>query len=523
MKIYSKGITEENIDYIVERKLKAIISSKYAIVTIAEDGRTLDDLRVYLNVSEEIEEDCVHIYFSPEMIVPDMQYVLIAESKREYYNELIKEFEQSFFDFIIKMAEKSENLTRAEVIRLVWQKFSSEKTIPYDNVDVMELKQLLAQVESVKDDEWINDKFVELIFKYAIYLTCWEKGYGWLASGRYKAAHLGERQKKQDKWADSMAHENTVNNWFKCLFSGEINSSTENIPKDIKDVFQRGVSIEVTRNIEKRIYEQCKLQMDESIEVYRKYFYKSHDAKERNLVKVTLYELILFTNCFGYGWWMQCKKEDIFKFLLDDSEHIGDISDVIESNTMAAVEIVLMNTAKINQNLVQDKSWADMSVVASANKLQLYVIPAALVLLKYNEYKDDIPVDEMMMRLDEDEEIKESVKKKFEKKVKDLKGKDKGTILGNFHIFASENIAIIDALKKEESSRANGLVKRSKNQERNYWGQRIKSLKKVEIVENDIVAKNLLKKFLEYLRCQNNTLRDFIREAIAPQMLKNLE
>lgn len=137
MKIYSKGFSDKNIDYIVERKLKAIITTEYAIVTIATDERSHEELRAYLEVTEASAE-YIGIFFSPEMLVPDLQYILQSEQEQMDTNALIQEFKVSFFTLITSLAEQSGNLTRADVIRLIWQKFCGVTSTPYNNIDEAE-------------------------------------------------------------------------------------------------------------------------------------------------------------------------------------------------------------------------------------------------------------------------------------------------------------------------------------------------------------------------------------------------
>lgn len=521
MKIYSKGFSDKNIDYIVERKLKAIITTEYAIVTIATDERSHEELRAYLEVTEASAE-YISIFFSPEMLVPDLQYILQSEQKQLDTNALIQEFKDSFFALITNFAEQSGNLTRAEVIRLIWQKFCDVTSTPYDNIDEAEKEHLLAQVETAEDDKWINDKFVELILKYAIYLTCWEKAYGSLAVRRYSANHLGKRVSQDDKTVGSMAHENTVINWFRHLFAGEENGSVRNIPIRITEIFKRNLLENMAVMLEEKVYHKCKIQMDRNADIYRKFFYRSHDANSRELVKTTLYELILFTNCFAYSWYLQYDKEKVVEFILDETEHIGDIGNVIDTNTTAAVEIVLMNTVKVNQNLAEDKSWVDMKVdkianaIEIANQLQLYVIPAALVLLEANKYKDEIPVDKLLESLQKDDDIKNAVNDKAGERKASLKKKDGGNTLGNFHIFASENKAVLDTINEGTESKENALVNRSKSNERNYWTQRKRELSVSEATGATSGIEDLVKKYLEYLHWQNKIIRDCVRNVIEP-------
>jgi len=519
MKIYSKGFSDESIDYIVERKLRAIITTEYAIVTSGKDERSHDELRECLEVLE-LSAEYISIFFSPEMLVPDLQYVLQSQQEKSNTDALIKEFEESFFTLITKLAESSGNLTRAEVIRLIWQRFSSGATTPYINVDEKEKEELLAQVVVSEDDQWINDKFVELILKYAIYLTCWEKVYGSLAVRRYNAKHLGKRVSQDDKEMGSMAHENTINNWFKHLLAEQETASDKKIPQVVKESFKKNISSDVTYSIEEKIYDQCKIQMDRNADSYRKFFYRSHDAHNRERVKATLYELVLFSNCFAYSWYLQFEKEKVVEFILDETEHIGDINDVIDFNTTAAVEIVLMNTIKVNQNINEDRDWVDMKMdkiataVERANYLQLYIIPAALVLLEVNKYKDDIPVDKMLESLYNDEDVIAAVNDKAQQRKDSLMKKDGGTALGNLHIFASENKAILDVVNGEtESDTTNTLVSRSKSNERNYWTQRKRGLSAYE-VDGVKRANGLIKKYLEYIHYQNKVIRDCVREVI---------
>ena len=527
MEIYSKGFSDNSIDYIAERKLRAIITKEYAIVTVAKDERSHEELREYLSVVESWD-NYITIFFSPEMIVPDLQYVLLSEHEQKSTNLLIKDFKISFFDKIIGYAEQSEKLTRAEVTRLIWQKFATVQTATYTGINEEDKQQLLAQVDKVDDDKWINDKFVELILKYAIYLTCWEKAYGNLAVRRYNVNHLGRRETNDDKDNGSMANERTVSNWFKQLLLEEAETtSNNNIPKSIKNIFHKGELEKAAKRIEEEVYLRCKMQIDRNADVYRKFFYRSHDADNRDLVKATLYELILFINSFAYSWYLQFDKEKVLEFFLDESEHIGDIGDVIDNNTTAAVEIVLMNTTKINQNLQDDKSWVDMKLdavknaVDTANKLQLYVIPAALVLLKLNDYKDEMNVENMINSLHINEGVAIEVEHKAKDRKMSLNKKDGGNTLGNFHMFASENTDIFydvqaDEEKMKHQIQKKLLVNRSKSHERNYWTQRKKHLSTHKEIVMDSSTDELIKKYLDYLYYQNKAIRDSVRHCIEP-------
>ena len=403
---------------------------------------------------------------------------------------------------------------------MLWQKFSSTQSVPFNNVDEDDKKGMLSQVEKEVDKKWICDKFVELILKYAIYITCWEKAYGNLAVRRYNAKHLGKRVSKDEKNAGSMAHEQTVSNWFRHLFGGEETSSDKNIPKSVKVMYEELESEKVAKCIEEDVYTQCKMQIDKNADVYRKFFFRSHDADNRDLVKATLFELILFSNTFAYGWYLQYEKEKVLEFLLNETEHIGDIADVIDTNTTASIEIVLMNTVKVNQNIEDDKSWVNMhsesieNAVRIANKLQLYVIPATMVLLKMNEYKDELPIEDMIVSLNENNDVIEKISKRAEERKDSLKKKDGGNTLGNFHMFASENTEILDAIKMDNETKGNILVNRSKSKERNYWTQRKRELFTENVEEGDLETDDLVRKYLAYISYQNKVIRDYVREFI---------
>lgn len=528
MKIYSKGFSDKNIDYIVERKLRAIITKEYAIVTIADDKRLHDELRTYFEVSEDKTEES-SIFFSPEMLVPDLQYILLDEQEQIDTSIRIQEFKESFFALVRKLAEQSGDLTRAEVIRLIWQKFSSGPSTPYSNVDEEKKERLLSRVVTADDEKWIIEKFVELILKYAIYLTCWEKAYGSLAVRRYNENHLGTRVSLDDKEAGMMAHENTINNWFRYLFEGDENPSVGNIPESVKEVFEKNKLESVARCIEENVYKQCKIQIDRNADIYRNFFYSSHGAKvngtnnNKERVKATLYELILFTNCFAFSWNMSYARDKVVEFILDETEHIGDIGKIIDKNTTAAVEIVLMNTVKVNQNLGEDKNWVDLKVdkiscaVESANKLQLYVIPAALVLLDANENKDNIPVENLLERLHKEDDLKTAVESKAEERKVSLKKKDGGNALGKLHVFASENEAVTDIMNVSEEAKKSEkkalIVNRTKSIERNYWTQRKRTLSTYKVTGVN-GSDDLVRKYLEYLHWQNKVVRDYVREVI---------
>lgn len=547
MKIYCKGISEENIDFIVERRLKAFITTDHAIVTVTDDSRNILELRQYLEVRESLTE-YILIWFSPEMIIPDMKYILINQDGVNQQELLISEFEDSFFDMVIKLAEASENLTRAEATRLIWIKFMNGDTDAYNPIDENELQAYMSRVDKSADEAWSNIKFVEIVIKYSTYLISWEKRYGYESTKKYLNYKLGVRRVKAHE-SKSMQKQNVIENefidgitfpnetarsWFAHLIVGDnadISASIRNakIPAEIVSAFQKNKIIESIGKIEREVYHGCNIFIDESADTYRKFFFDTHYSSEK--IKACFFELLLWVNSFYYCY-MNTTKKNTFLFCMDDSNHIGDISDVINNITVSATEIVLMQTAKINQDLLKDKKWTDMRLVDFADEIQVVILPAVISLLKsegYSERDENIDTKVLFETFYKSSDIRGQARKISEERVSYLKDKDSGMVMGSFVFFGSENDCINDFLNEEQKqykgkkSKNNYYVypirNRAKRSEKNYWIQRRKSfVKKYEIINMSIfdnIDVNIAGIFLEYIHLQNRALRSAVRKHIA--------
>lgn len=524
MKIYCKGISEENIDFIVERRLKAFITTDHAIVTVTDDIRDVLELRSYMAVVED-STSYTKIMFSPEMIIPDMKYILMDDGEREQHNSIIAEFEHSFFERITDIAEKSGNLTRAEAVRLIWKKFANTETVSYLGIDENELNNIMLRVDKSIEETWVKDEFVKLIIKYSSYIICWEKCYGHNAIYRYTEGHLANRISEDDKGElDTTLPATTVRKWFIELVSGKRNKKI--IPQEYYEVFSIDSVRKATINIEKTLYRHCNINYDEIADVYRKFFVTGN--RENGDIKATLYEMLLFVNAFCYRKELT-KKQDVFKFCMDTSVHVGDITDIINNNLTSSVEIVLMNYSKINQNLQEDEKWADMGLVAIADNIQKYSIPIIITLMKCKGYQENeilLDINGMILSIQNNLNLKERIKMLCEKHTDELLKKDSGYILGTVYSFASSSDEIKKAIGKEEIIETkDGISKRYKNPvkdrakrfERNYWTQRKQSLKKAKWIEaeafHDIEVTALL---MRYSHLQNYFIRENIRNAISP-------
>ena len=153
MKIYSKGISNDRIDYIVERVLRAYVSvsGTYAIIVLIDDPRTPNELYDYFKITDECK-DYISLSISPTTIVSGLEYIVANKGKRLKYYEYIMDFRKSFYEYVMESYEAEKDLTRAEAVRIIWKEFyndnkqGTKETVPIE-VERLEEVEVKEEVE----------------------------------------------------------------------------------------------------------------------------------------------------------------------------------------------------------------------------------------------------------------------------------------------------------------------------------------------------------------------------------------
>lgn len=506
MKIYSKGISEERIDYIVERRLKAYVDlqGNYAIVAVADDERTADELNRYLEV-ENPSNGFLEFLFSPTKKIASLQYILVPDEERQGYDLLIKDFKQSFYDYIIKYFEDGNMLTKAEVIRIIWGTFSGRGNIPYDDIDEKEKAELLRLVKVKEDELWAENEFLKLIIKYSIHLTSWEKKYGCYAAMRHLESRLSKRE--PEKHRVPIIDIKTLRKKYTCWFAEEHKKVRKKEKHDISVEFRKEILHERTVQMVAEIYKDIKIQPDRAADRFQTFFLTTQKADSKRECKeleaVTLFELLLFVNFLDYE---SINKEKTVEFLIDESSHIGDISAEVGKMLSAAIEIVLMLSLFIND--CNDDEIPKHAFTKYATDLQVYVLPAIEVTLA--EGNDLLDVASIVERIEHDTFLHSKITNTAIKKIEMLKKRDAGLIIGSYYMYATSKESVLLGTKY------NDIRDRARDKEKHYWDMRKKCLIRMKYEGVSKIKIPSLRIMVNYLSVQNKVLRDKVRDALLP-------
>jgi len=506
MKIYSKGISEERIDYIVERRLKAYVDlfGKYAIVTVADDERTAVELEAYLEI-EKTGCNYFEFLFSPTKIVASLQYILVPDEERQGYDLLIKDFKKSFYGYIIKYFEDGNILTKAEVIREIWGTFSGRGNIPYSNVDEKEKARLLKIINVKEDEIWVENEFLKLIIKYAIHMTSWEKKYGCYAAMRHLESRLSKRE--PEKHRVPLIDIKTLRKKYACWFTEESKEVNKKEKHDISVEFRKEILHERTVQMVAEIYKDIRMQPDRAADRFQTFFLTTQKADSKRASKeleaLTLFELLLFVNFLDYE---SINKEKTVEFLIDESSHIGDISDEVGKILSAAIEIVLMLNLFIND--CNDDEIPKHPFTKYATDLQVYALSAIEATLA--EGNDLLDVATSVERIEHDTFLHSKIANTAIKKIEMLKKRDAGLIIGSYYMYATSKESVLLGTKYKE------IRDRARDKEKHYWDLRKKCLIRLKYEGVSKIKIPSLRIMINYLSVQNKVLRDKVRDELIP-------
>ena len=506
MKIYSKGISEERIDYIVERRLKAYVDlfGKYAIVTVADDERTAAELGEYLEI-EKTDCNYFEFLFSPTKIVASLQYILVPDEERQGYDLLIKDFKQSFYDYIIKYFEDGNIPTKAEVIRIIWGTFSGRGNIPYKDVDEKEKAELLKVVNVREDEIWAENEFLKLIIKYAIHLTSWERKYGYNAAIRHLESRLSAREPEQFRFP--IIDVKTVTKRYQSWFAENIELKYKKEKQDVSVEFKKDKIYERTMQMVSEMYKEMRLQLNRGADRFQNFFLTTQKAdmkrKSKDLELMTLLELLLFVNFLDYA---TINKSQKVEFLIDESNHVGDISAEVDNILSAAIEVVLMLNLFIND--CNDEEIQTHPFARLATNLHVYVIPAIEAILAEG---DDLFKEEAVLeRIQHDTFLQNKITNIARRKMEELKKRDAGTIIGSYYMYATSKADVLQGTKYKD------VRTRARDKEKQYWDLRKKCLIRSKYEGVSKIELQSLHIILHYMAIQNKSLRDKVREALLP-------
>lgn len=507
MRIYSKGISEERIDFIAERKLKGYISprGKYAIVTVEDDKRETEQLCEYLEIENPMD-DFYKIVFSPAKIVSGLKYLLVPDAEREDYYALIDEFRKSFYKYVFDYYMAGKLITRAEAVRIVWGAFNRGKDEPLEGVDKNELDNLLKSVSVSEDEAWICDKFFELIIKYAVHILMWEKRYVYNKAYDYLLKREGE-ERKEEQIDDYDLDLRTVQREFVFLFEGEGNQKYKKDNDFIRKCFSKEEIKSATHQIQKDIYSILNIELTESIEAFCDFFEQSQKAESGRKRKVggpvSMYGFLLFVNYFYYKRHKDDKKEQM-EFLIDVSNHIGDITDMVVDVVSAATEIVLMLMLAIND--CPDENIKDDIFAKKATVIQIDILTLVENMLPKTEDRFDVnsTVEEIKKALCDDVRIGH-LRGLAGERINKLKDKDKANIIGSVYMYASSYENGIKGLVCTD------VQMRAREKARSYWMKRKKCFNKKDKEMFKRVDISTVTKMFQYLKEQNMVYRNNIR------------
>ena len=506
MKIYSKGISQERIDYIVERRLKAYVDllGKYAIVTVADDARTAEELVSYLEI-ENPECNYLEFLFSPTKIVASLQYILVPDEERQEYDALIKDFKQSFYDYIIKYFEEGNMLTKAEVIRIIWGTFSGKGNIPYENVDEKEKTELLRLVDSRDDEIWAENEFLKLVIKYAIHLTLWEKKYGYNSAIRHLESRLSAREPEQFRFP--IIDIKTVKKRYQSWFAENIELKYKKEKQDVSIEFKKDKIYERTIQMVAEMYQEMKLQLNRGADRFQNFFITTQKAdmkrESKDLELMTLFELLLFVNFLDYATINQSKTVE---FLIDESNHVGDISAEVDNILSAAIEVVLMLNLFIND--CTDEEIQTHPFAKLATNLHVYVVTAIEAILAEG---DDLFNEEAVLeRIQYDTFLENKITNIAIRKMEELKKRDAGTMIGSYYMYATSKEDVL------HGTEYNDVRTRARDKEKHYWDIRKKCLIRAKYEGVSRIELQPLKVVLHYMATQNKALRDKVRGILQP-------
>lgn len=502
MKIYSIGTSKEPIDIIVERVLLAYVakSGKYAVVTVDDDKRDVEEIGEKLEI-KNMEEKHFLFYFSPTKIVCGLEYILGTDEERENSNELIKEFKQSFYDSVIGYYENGNKITRAEAVRIIWGDFNSNVSIPYDGVNEEEVILLQRTVEESEVDRRITNKFVDLIIKYAIHITMWEKRY----SAHEANKMIEDREEKQQIRGiePHIPDRKTMLARFSFLFSGEPKMKHVKDPEHIiMELSECGMKVSA-KQVQDNIYTELKLCKDTGSEKQNRFFVAAKkEGTKRNTVYTSLLGQLLFVNYIDYKILSPQKK---MEFFLED-DFVGDISEEIEKVLNASIEIVLMMNMLINE--VDFKNMEKHPFVKKTMEFHVDVLPVVKYLMALEVNGGD--VKERLAEIDAQPKIKEKIKKKVEERIAKLKDENYGaTIMGGYYMFASSDKEVV------VGTRYNDVRARAKRREKDYWEERYQCLKTWQYPERYQVKTDLVCFLMRYLKIQNQAIHNRIKEILS--------
>lgn len=514
MKIYSKGISKERIDFIAERRLKGYISlkEKYALVTTEDDARNTDELCMFLNV-EKPTNDFFEFLFSPTKVVSGLKYLLVSDEEREEYKALLDEFRQSFYDNVFEYYRAGNAVTRAEAVRIVWGAFNKGNNEPVDGVDKDELDNLLSTVSVSEDEAWICGKFFELIIKYAVHILMWEKRY--VYNKAYSYLFEKETEEKKEEQKDSYNLDlRTVQREFDFLFEGKGSQEYKKDSELIRGHFSKEKTKSTTYLMQKEIYSILKIELTESIEEFCDFFEQSQKANSQRKCKedgsvsspVSMYGFLLFVNYFYYKRHKNIKQKR-FEYFIEESNHIGDISDMVIDVVSAATEIVLMLMLSINDCLNEDIANDIFAKKATVVQIDILTLVENMFPKKEDALNVSFIMEEIKRALN-DEVMKVYLIGQAGKRINKLKDKDKANIMGSVYMYASSH--------EEGIKEATGMdpQMRARNKARNYW---IKRKKCFNIKDKDIFNQldmGTVEKLFRYLAEQNMIYRKYIRDAL---------
>lgn len=502
MRIYSKGISNQGIDFIVERVLKAYISrnGNCALVTLTDDNRNISELLKDFSIQES-EKEFVDIVFSPTKIVVGLECIIADNKDRDIYCKLVDEFKIAFFTFIMDYYSKAD-VTRAEAVRIIWKALNSTEDIKgYDNIPT-DVQLLILSYDEGAGNKKLSDALFSLIIKYSIYLTLWENRF----SSQCAYNKIINRMCDIDAYVIEREPDiKTIEKNFKNMFSNEDKAKYKKETEEVRNIFSNRAMIQRAKYMQERIYNSLSLPQDNIPDSYYKFFYITKKGILENGKSTTIYTslegILLYMNYFVYSYTNKRMKMD---FLLNESKHVGDISQEIEGILETAIEIVFQMEMLIN-NVPLEKMKDDI-FAKDTMELHLCVLPIIQVILSSGEEIFD--VQSILEKVKTEYAV--SIKEIAVAKLKRMKEENYGAqILGSYYMFATSNQDGITGTDFKD------VRSRAKRYEKQYWQERKKCLKKWDVKKQSILVSVYTEPMLEYIRLQNCIVRDKIREELS--------